>query len=334
MKLRVAAIILAAAGLCLVCLWRAEVQAAAEPASQPAVKPAEGTAEKAPDSPASPRSGSFIRRILGLGGGPRQPQSAEPPAPRPPGVEAKTTQPAAPVSRPAAAAEPPVPAATKIDIRPLLSYPEPLPETTSQPTFIKPPAPDVVPTTWEFKAEIDSLRSIQVRFPDRPRPELFWYLRYTVTNESTEDHTFVPEFILYTDTGQVVRAGTKVPTSVFQEISKRHNDPLQRSPTAMTGRLLVGEDNAKTGVAIWPDFDPAAGVIDIFIGGLSGETRTIALPKPIEVTEVDLKGERKTVTKDRLLLSKTLHVRFEVPGEASSRPHARPRLIKKEWVLR
>ena len=214
---------------------------------------------------------------------------------------------------------------------------QPATQPTTQPA--KPPAgtypkPDVVPLDWEFKIELDSLRSIPVRLAGKKGDQLFWYLRYTVTNLSKADHIFVPEFVLYTDTGQVIRAGQRTPTSVFAAIKKLHNDPLLKTQTSMTRKVLIGQDNAKASVAIWPDFDPNAGSIDIFIGGLSGETRAIHLPKPVQAVEMDWRGSKKTVSKTRLLLAKTLRLRYAVPGEKSGRRHVRPPLVKKEWVMR
>jgi len=210
----------------------------------------------------------------------------------------------------------------------------PAPQPTTQPVVVKPPKPDVVPLVWQLKIEHEPLRSIQVRLPGKKKPQLFWYLRYTVTNQSGEDHIFIPEFILYTDSGQVIRAGRSVPTAVFYQIKKLHKDPLQKTHTAMTGKMLLGQDNAKTGVAIWEDFDPEAGELDIFIGGLSGETKAMPLPKPIKAVEVDLRGRKKMVMKTRVLLAKTLRLHYSIPGEASARPGVRPKLVKEDWVMR
>jgi len=87
-------------------------------------------------------------------------------------------------------------------------------------------------------------------------------------------------------------------------------------------------------VAIWPDFDAKAGALDIFIGGLSGETVAVDLPQPVKVTETNYKGETSTVIKNRVILAKTLHLHYEVPGEKSARGDVTPRLTKKEWVMR
>jgi len=197
------------------------------------------------------------------------------------------------------------------------------------------PKPADIPVSWELELyRPGALQTIQVRvYPNEPL-KTYWYLRYSVTNQTGQDRIFTPEFDLVTETGQMLHAG-KAPAAVFEAIKKLHNDPLMLDMTGMTGKLLQGEDNAKVGVAIWPDFDPQAGAVDLFVGGLSGETVELTLPTPVEVTETDVKtGEQKTVAKDKVVLSKTLHLRYSIPGEASSRLRAPVRLEKKEWVMR
>jgi len=196
------------------------------------------------------------------------------------------------------------------------------------------PKPLTVPLQWQLEIELGDFRPIAVRLPDKKEDQIFWYLRYTVTNRSGDDRVFVPEVILYTDTGEIVRAGKQTPMAVFNKIKALYNDPLMKIPTAMTGKLLQGEDNAKSSVAIWPDFDPNAGKVSIFLGGLSGETTSVNLPAPIIVVEPDWRGQERTVTKDKLLLVKTLELQYAIPGEKAARRHLAPKLTKQHWVMR
>ena len=196
------------------------------------------------------------------------------------------------------------------------------------------PKPLTVPLQWQLEIELGDFRPIAVRLPDKKEDQIFWYLRYTVTNRSGDDRVFVPEVILYTDTGEIVRAGKQTPMAVFNKIKALYNDPLMKIPTAMTGKLLQGEDNAKGSVAIWPDFDPNAGKVSIFLGGLSGETTSVNLPAPIIVVEPDWRGQERPVTKDKLLLVKTLELQYAIPGEKAARRHLAPKLTKQHWVMR
>lgn len=196
------------------------------------------------------------------------------------------------------------------------------------------PKPSPVPVQWEIDIDVQKPKALRVRATGESPARVFWYMVYTVTNNTPKDQVFVPEFTLYTDTGQILRAGQQVPTTVFDAIKNTANDPLLRDTIGVAGKLLQGTDNAKTGVAIWPDFDPQAGAFDVFIGGLSGETTEIKLPEPIDVRQRDAKGEIKTVTKDKMILSKTLHLRYSILGEAAARLGVTPSLVSKDWIMR
>ena len=196
------------------------------------------------------------------------------------------------------------------------------------------PKPAEIPAYWQLEIDHDPLRPIQIQVLGESSPRIFWYLRYTVTNHTGADQIFVPEFILYTDTGQVLRAGRKIPPVVFDEIKKLHNDPLLTDLPGMAGKILQGNDNAKSGVAIWPDFDPAAGAFDVFAGGLSGETAEIRLPTPIRTVEREYGRGEKEVVRTKIILSKTLRLHYGIPGEAAARLTTPVRLISKSWIMR
>ena len=198
------------------------------------------------------------------------------------------------------------------------------------------PTPSEISSSWELDILLEGLpTAIQVRVPGKSNPQIFWYLRYTVTNRTGKDQVFVPDFSLYTDTAQVVPAGRGVHPIVFETVKKMHNDVFLQDTTGMTGKLLQGSDNAKSGVAIWKNFDPAAGMFDVFVGSLSGETVEVVLPVPIRVEEVDvMTGELIETVKDRAILTKTLRLSCSIPGEASARLQSQPTLITRDWVMR
>lgn len=206
------------------------------------------------------------------------------------------------------------------------------------------PKPSTIPLTWEVAFDSIEPRAIMVRPEGEAKPRLFWYVKYTVANHyrdkegKTYDLACTPSFTLYTDTGQVIKANMAVPDAVYQQIVKIENDPLMLSPSGMAGKdskLLYGADNAKTSVAVWPDFDPAAGQFDIFVGGLSGENRTVVLQQPVtESTKDIITGQTTTTTVDKIVLVKTLQLTYSVPGEAAARKLAAPTLVEKKWVMR
>ncbi|RPI61505.1 MAG: hypothetical protein EHM48_05545 [Planctomycetaceae bacterium] len=203
----------------------------------------------------------------------------------------------------------------------------------AKPSFCEIPQPAATPKLWQLDIEYKAPLPIKVTLPGE-KPAIYWYMIYKVTNHTNADQLFVPEFLLYTGTGQMLRSGQGVPPGVFSAIQKVSNNPLLRDAVAMTGKLLVGDDNSKTGVAIWQDFDVKAGEFDVFIGGLSGETTELNLPTPIEVVVLDNDGNKKTVTKQTVVLAKTMQLTYKVAGEAASRASALAQLVKQNWVMR
>ena len=191
------------------------------------------------------------------------------------------------------------------------------------------PKHSFIPVCWELGIKTSRPQAIEVQLPGQSGPKVFWYVRYTVTNRTKEDQFFVPEFTLYTDTGQKMRAGRGVSGQVFLEIKKRHNDPLLKDITGMTRKLLRGTDNARRGVAIWPDFDSAAAGFDVFIGGLSGETAEVTPPRPVMVKQYG-----KQVVKKTLVLAKTRRLVYRIVGKPRARLHTSLRLDSKGWVMR
>src|ERR1035437_5873819 len=168
-------------------------------------------------------------------------------------------------------------------------------------TVLAQPKPSPSSNAWEFDFDCQPLQAIEVNVPGQGRQK-FWFLRYTVTNHTKQDQIFVPEFALYTDNGDVVNGQRRVPPMVYDQIKKTFNDPQLKDQTAMTGKILQGDDNAKSGVAIFRAFDGIAGEIHIFVGGLSGETAQVELPVAIEVKQVNAKGNTETVNTKKVLL--------------------------------
>lgn len=196
------------------------------------------------------------------------------------------------------------------------------------------PKPGVVPVSWELEFSYQTPQMFTVALPGEDKARNYWYVLYKVTNRTGKDQIFVPDFVLYTDTGQILHAGEGVPAAIFTEIQKRHNDPLLVTLAAATGRLLQDEDNAKQSVAIWRDFDPQARGFDIFVGGLSGERAKVNLPVPVRVTVRGGRPQKVQVTRTELILSKTMQLSYKLPGEAEARARTTPELIKKQWVMR
>jgi len=209
------------------------------------------------------------------------------------------------------------------------------------PQAITAPEPSEVPITWEFGFDFTAPQPITVILPGQKTPTTFWYMLYTVTNMNRDlntgrgaDHNFIPEFTMFTDNGQVALSDRRLAAGVFEAIRKRHNNPLLKEHAEIGGTLKYGRDNAKDGVAIWPDFSNKTGSFDVFVGGLSGETDELKLPRPVTVTELDANGVETPSVKYKIILHKALRLNFKVKGEMGSRLYTTTKFQSKNWVLR
>jgi hypothetical protein len=187
------------------------------------------------------------------------------------------------------------------------------------------PKPSPYPITWQLKFDNDIPKRVVVEVPGRNAPVAYWYMTYTVTNNTDQERTFLPVFEMLTNDGKVTRSDNNIPKIVFDAIKKREKKPLLEPWTKVGGELLLGEDQAKDGVAIWEEPMPRMGKFTIFVSGLSGE-------------HVEMKDEAGKVMKDKdgnpLILRKTLKLDYHIrgdevyPGEDDVDP------LPVEWVMR
>lgn len=196
------------------------------------------------------------------------------------------------------------------------------------------PEPSFASLAWELDFDHQTPMMIRVQAPGQADRDTYWYMLYQITNNTGDERYFVPEFTLYTDTGQVIRSGVGVSPAVFEAVRRRHRNDLLESSADLTGRVLQGEDNARFGVAIFRDIDADARKFDIFVGGLSGETVRIELPVPVEIEQMDDEGNIQTVQQDEILLRKTLELHFRLPGEPQARTQTQVIPAGQSWVMR
>lgn len=202
------------------------------------------------------------------------------------------------------------------------------------------PKPSDIPTSWQLEFKYKEPRPIRVEVPGEKGTATFWYLEYTVTNQTDDEQKFIPNFVLYTDTGQILQAGKDVPGMVFRTIKQQVGEPLLQDLADISSwPLLRGANNAKQGVMIFTDIDPKAGSFDIFVGGLSGETARITPPNPVPTAiykdAKDFRDSNKIVKmQDEIVLRKTLQLRYSLPGEAAARFTTPAKLESKTWVMR
>lgn len=180
------------------------------------------------------------------------------------------------------------------------------------------PEPDLVSDAWQFDFEHEAPRRIVVRLPGEKQATIYWYLPYTVTNNTGEDRLFIPSFTVLTDAGDLITAGEKIDPLVYEAIEQQEKNPLLESPIEVIGKLLQGEDNARDSVAIWPA--PASDVdrMTIFVGGISGETAVVTNPR----------------TDEQVVLRKTLALTYDTPGDPGHLMTTPVIPAGEEWVMR
>lgn len=158
------------------------------------------------------------------------------------------------------------------------------------------PRPALFPTSWELDFEHGMPQRIVVDVPGRG-PQAYWYLTYTVTNNTDSEQVFLPAFELMSEDGSIARSDRGIPAAVFDAIKTREKKPLLEPFHQIGGSLRLGEDQARDGVAIWQERGGRKGRFSIFVDGLSGETAAVKL------------GDREVI------LRKQLQLNFHVRGD-------------------
>jgi len=194
--------------------------------------------------------------------------------------------------------------------------------------FAAAPEPAVVqgPDQWTVNIRFEHPRQIAFRCGEGKQLRRFWYMIIAITNKTGRDVGLYPGLELMTDTFEITPAGRATPPVVFQTIKRRHQSdyPLLESLQEAGHKLLQGEDNARDIAVIWPDFDPEAGNIQIFISGLSNETAVVEHP-----VATDEKGKAVKV-----FLRKTLEVSYALRGDPALRGQVDLIYQGKRWIMR
>ena len=194
------------------------------------------------------------------------------------------------------------------------------------------PKPSIAPITWELDFQPGTPTRIAVKVPGSDSPKAFWYLPFTVVNNSKDEQQFLPVFELVDDTGKVHQSDQNIPAIVFEAIKQREGKRFLEPLHKATGRILVGAEQAKDSVAIWPEPLERMGSFTIFATGLSGEAVWYKDGKETPLRQADWV---KTKPEDAgQILRKTLELDYHVPGDEFYQ--GRDRVIKKDqrWVMR
>ena len=185
------------------------------------------------------------------------------------------------------------------------------------------PTPSVAPIAWEIDLKYRHPRRMVVESSQGPKA--YWYMLYTVTNNSDAELFFVPAIEMLTEDGRVIPANRNIPRAVYNAIASRTRSMDLTLPQDMSAKLLVGEDQARSSVAIWEEPSAEMGTFDIFFGGLSGEI----------VVLTDAKGEPlKDPDGNPIRVRKTRQLRYKIRGD-----DVRPEIddlvpLLDTWVMR
>ncbi|HVP11819.1 MAG TPA: hypothetical protein VMV94_11600 [Phycisphaerae bacterium] len=220
------------------------------------------------------------------------------------------------------------------------------------------PKPSPTPISWELTFKPAPLERIQV--DTGKGPETYWYMIYTVINDTGQDVDFFPEVVRVSEIDSPMPA-TSAPANpgeglgmivepaligghpkIYEAIKQLYGKtrPFLVSPVDAIGRLLQGKDNARTSVFIFPDLDPRVTRFTIYFGGLSGEKVSISNPKydPRRAAAKEKKADAKPAEdKDNpqyFVLRKTLAMPYTLPGDAKTRRSAAPAAGPLNWVMR
>jgi hypothetical protein len=179
------------------------------------------------------------------------------------------------------------------------------------------PKPSPYPKSWELAFEHSIPKRVVVQTATSNIPRAFWYMTYTVTNNTDREQLFLPALEMLTEDGRVIRNDFKIPRSVFEEIKKREGDRFLQPAALVGGELRLGPDQAKDGVAIWPEPAAEMGRFSIFVSGLSGETATTKGPEGKDV-----------------ILRKTLQLNYLIRGDDVYPGEDDVNENPSEWVMR
>ncbi len=200
------------------------------------------------------------------------------------------------------------------------------------------PTPAPISKAWELEFKFKDPQRITVKITGQARAETFWYIIYTVKNDTGQDVVFHPDFTLMTDTMEVQEANIGIDPAVFDIIRGQYKPtyPWLEHPTKIIGKVLQGQDNARDSIAVWSDFDPRASGFTVFVGGLSGETTSVRNPLFVPGRPGKL-GKKGQQVPRRFVLQKTLIVEYCMPSEPATKSRAEPYRCGRpeiQWTMR
>lgn len=217
----------------------------------------------------------------------------------------------------------------------------PTPQGAPRSADVLAPAPQ--PVTWEFDFAFLDPQRIEVQLPGQAETTTYWYVVYTVTNNTGRTRDFLPRFQIVTEDLSVYDTDMGISPLVFDAIRARHQltHKYLVSPTEAIGPLRTGPDYARESVAVWRQIDLTQNSFCIYVAGLSGEVRFIPNPAydpdaPETVSVIGPAGFAHdiAVNPKHFTLRKTLEIRYTLPGSPAARPASVPERGVIRWIMR
>ena len=106
------------------------------------------------------------------------------------------------------------------------------------------PEPSRTPVSWELKFESAAPKRIVVEAPGGPKA--YWYVTYTVTNNTDADRQFLPSFEWVTNEGTVVTSDKGVPPSVFEAVKAKAGNKLLETASKSAAPSARAKTRLKT----------------------------------------------------------------------------------------
>jgi len=205
------------------------------------------------------------------------------------------------------------------------------------------PQPSPTPVSWELEFRFLDPKRIEIQLPGQDRPEVYWYVVYTVVNNTGRSQRFCPTFQIVTADLRVLDTDMGISPLIFDAIAQRHKltHKYLVHPTKACDVLLTGEDHARESVAIWRQVDLTLNNFTLYVAGLSGETRLVPNPtwdpnQPEVSTVIGPEGRKRELPTNprNFTLRKTLEIRYTLPGSPSAGFEALPERGETRWVMR
>ena len=184
---------------------------------------------------------------------------------------------------------------------------------------------------WQVDAHLNGHpKRLNIKLPGEDKVSHYWYQLITVTNNTGRDLEFYPQAQLYTNTFKTTIAGKNVRNVVFEAIKEKYTGtiPLLQAQSKVTTRFLQGDDNAKDLVLIFTDTDPKATSAQIFVSGLSNESKLLTLPGKVE------SGQNSSNKPKEVLLLKNLQLKYKITGKQEDFINRAMLYSKRNWIMR